>query len=167
MSAAPGDPPSTRSCHSRRPPAPWIGAALWISCAALSVDALEGSSRRVMPPQVAPTSYALQIVDPAPSPPVEREPMRPIDPEAPLPGEQSLSRPGGSGGAPRPRADGLRLAAAAASDPQPARPTAGKPPAIGSPAPDIPLFDQNGQESSLRQALKDRFVVLVFYIGYT
>ena len=56
-------------------------------------------------------------------------------------------------------AEPFRSPRASAPDPQP--------PAIGSPAPDIPLFDQNGQESSLRQALKDRFVVLVFYIGYT
>jgi hypothetical protein len=71
----------------------------------------------------------------------------------------------------------FRLAAGAAeppaSPPGPARQQPGaqapdpQPPPIGSPAPDIPLFDQQGKESSLREALKDHVVVLVFYIGYT
>jgi peroxiredoxin len=38
---------------------------------------------------------------------------------------------------------------------------------VGATAPDIPLFDGDGKESSLRQILKDKVVVLVFYIGYT
>jgi peroxiredoxin len=43
----------------------------------------------------------------------------------------------------------------------------GQPPAVGDRAPDIPLFDSQGKESSLRDVLKDKTVVLVFYIGYT
>ena len=58
------------------------------------------------------------------------------------------------------------LAGEAAPSPQPPAPDP-QPPALGSPAPDIPLFDQNGREASLREALKERFVVLVFFIGYT
>jgi hypothetical protein len=42
-----------------------------------------------------------------------------------------------------------------------------QPPAVGDAAPDIPLFDGQGKESSLREVLKDKIVVLVFYIGYT
>ncbi len=53
------------------------------------------------------------------------------------------------------------------SNPQPATNPAGKPPAVGDPAPDIPLFDPKNNESSLREILKEKIVVLVFYIGYT
>jgi hypothetical protein len=66
----------------------------------------------------------------------------------------------GAGDAPRsPQSPARQQPGGQARDPQP--------PAIGSPAPDIPLFDQHGKESSLREAVRDHVAVLVFYIGYT
>lgn len=56
----------------------------------------------------------------------------------------------------------------ALASPHPAADASGPtPPAVGATAPDIPLFDGDGKESSLREVLKDKTVVLVFYIGYT
>ncbi len=46
-------------------------------------------------------------------------------------------------------------------------PTPSQPPPVGAPAPDFPLFDTNNNESSLREVLKEKTVVLVFFIGYT
>lgn len=48
----------------------------------------------------------------------------------------------------------------------PPSPGAGPPP-LGAPAPDLTLFDGQGNESGLREILKEKVVVLVFYIGYT
>jgi len=67
----------------------------------------------------------------------------------------------------------LAAAAPAAEVSQPPAPIADRspslplPPAVGAPAPDIPLFDGDGKESSLREVLKQKIIVLVFYIGYT
>ena len=54
------------------------------------------------------------------------------------------------------------IAGAAGQSPPPPQP-----PPVGAPAPDVPLFDTNNNESSLREVLKEKTVVLVFFIGYT
>ena len=59
---------------------------------------------------------------------------------------------------------------AAAGEPSPPpRPSATtpQPPAVGDPAPNFPIIDQQNNETSLREVAKKNAVVLVFYIGYT
>lgn len=58
---------------------------------------------------------------------------------------------------------------AAAGEPSPPSPppaTTPQPPAVGDPAPNLPIIDQKNNETSLHEVVKKNPVVLVFYIGY-